>query len=118
MDNLEEQIANLKQEIPDGLKLSTNGFTGTFNFSQQKFLCFSIPFSNGWSAYIDGQQVDLIKANTMYMGIMLEPGEHTVQLKYMTPGLPVGIILSIMGLILFIGVIILNIYHTKKLARK
>lgn len=115
MDNVDEQITNLNYEIPEGLNLSTNGFTGTFNFSQDKFLCFSIPYSSGWSAYVDGQEVELMQANSMYMGIMLTPGEHTVELKYMTPGLPIGIIMSIVGLFLFICVIILNVYRKKKI---
>ena len=115
MDNVDEQITNLNYEIPEGLNLSTNGFTGTFNFSQDKFLCFSIPYSSGWSAYVDGQEVELMQANSMYMGIMLTPGEQTVELKYMTPGLPIGIIRSIVGLFLFICVIILNVYRKKKI---
>ena len=60
-------------------------------------LCITIPYSDGWSAKVDGQNVKIYKANGMFMGILMTPGEHKIELNYMTPGLKMGVVLSLAG---------------------
>ena len=68
--------------------------TGTISVSENKLLCLSIPWSEGWTAYVDGQEAELFPANTMYMGLALEAGDHTIELSYCTPGLKAGLCIS------------------------
>ncbi|MGL6197347.1 MAG: YfhO family protein [Lachnospiraceae bacterium] len=58
----------------------------------------------GWSATVDGEDAELLKTNTMYMGLKLSQGDHVIDLKYNTPGLRVGIILSVTELVITIGI--------------
>lgn len=67
---------------------------------------FSIPFSEGWSATIDGQPVEIQRANVGFMGIVADAGEHQIELRYMTPGLVPGAILSLIGLVVLTGIVI------------
>jgi len=67
-------------------------------------LCLSIHYSEGWSATVDGEDAELLRTNTMYMGLRLADGKHVIELKYNTPGLRTGIILSVVGLVLTIGI--------------
>lgn len=66
----------------------------------------SIPYRAGWEAYVDGKKADIMQANTMFMAIQMGPGEHTVMLKYHTPGIYVGIGISIFGIIILFIVLI------------
>lgn len=71
----------------------------------------SVPYSQGFTAYVDGKETKLQKANTMFMALELEPGEHEIRLTYCTPYLKPGIVLSVTGLILYV---LLVLYRKKK----
>ena len=73
-------------------------------------LFLSIPYSTGWSAEVDGEKTSIVKANGMYMAIPLTPGKHHIQLKYSTPWLRAGILISLMT---FIGILIYQIVRIK-----
>jgi uncharacterized membrane protein YfhO len=64
-------------------------------------MVFSIPYSKGWTAYVNGKKTKLLRANTMFMALPLKAGFYNIELRYFTPGLKVGIILSILGFLLF-----------------
>lgn len=95
-------IDTLKQDILENVSIGTNTVTGTIALKEPKILCLSIPYSDGWSAKVDGVETEILKANTMYMCIPLSAGDHTIQLDYQTPGLSFGTTLTKLGfLILF-----------------
>lgn len=62
-------------------------------------LYLSIPYSRGWSAMLDDQEVSLMKVNHFGMGVYIPQGEHTICLQYRTPYLRTGLILMAAGVI-------------------
>lgn len=94
-----------RSETPlDSLTIGTDTVTGTMTSDVERWLCFSIPYSDGWQAYVDDSQVPLYRANIQYMAVKVGPGTHTVRLAYKTPRLKTGICISLMGFILFFAV--------------
>nr|WP_308624387.1 YfhO family protein [uncultured Eisenbergiella sp.] len=73
------------------------------------FLC--IPYSEGWTAWIDGEKADIIKANVGFMAIPIKEGEHTIKLRYTTPGIRIGVFLSVLG---FGGLLLYGVYDKRK----
>ena len=106
MENYEEKINKLKEDTLENVKISNNKITGNIEVEKDKLLCFSIPYNEGWSIKIDGKETQLYKANTMYMMAKVKKGYHEIELNYITPGLKEGIILSVIGLILFIKIVL------------
>lgn len=102
LDNYEEKIAKLKANALQNVNIGTNQITGDITVDKKKLLFFSVPYSKGWTAYVDGQKTDIYKANIMYMAIPLEAGSHHIELKYRTPYLDLGIGVSVVSLILSI----------------
>ncbi len=75
-----------------GASASTSRITGRIEVhDQRKFLLVSLPYSRGWTARVDGREVELHRANTMFMGLYLDPGAHEVELSYATPGARAGL---------------------------
>lgn len=102
LENLSEQVTTLSQEHLENISFTNNKITGTITVSGNKFLCLSIPYSKGWTALVDGQSVPLHQANTMYMALPLEAGTHTIELHYTTPGLKTGLMISAIGLAIWL----------------
>ena len=99
MDEFDNQIDALKEDVLDNVELPTNGVRGTIDASKNELLFLSIPYSDGWSATVDGAEADIICANTAFMGIALSAGRHSIELRYATPGLGLGMTIGAGGLL-------------------
>ena len=97
MDHYAEQIEALRAEPLENVDTNWRGLTGTISTTKDKFLCFSIPYDEGWTAYVDGEKTELMQANIGFMGVELPAGDHAIELKYWPPGLSAGIALSCAG---------------------
>ena len=82
------------------VSLASREITGTVNAEQDRYLVFSIPYSEGWAAYDNGKKVELQKANLMYLGMPLSAGSHEIRLVYHTPGGRAGMLVSLAGVVL------------------
>ena len=76
-----------------------------------KYLFVAIPYSEGWKAKVDGEPVQIIKANIAFMAIPVTEGSHNIEMTYRTPNLTKGLVVSAAGIILYIGYMI---YEKKK----
>lgn len=101
MTQYEEQAAKLAEDVMENEKIGTNSVSGTISLNEDKILCLSIPYSKGWTAYVDGEETELLQANTMCMAIPLGKGDHSIELRYETPGLKAGAILSGVSLLAY-----------------
>ena len=95
--NTFHKLENLKKHTLKNIEYRENTFKGNFQTDKDRMLCVTIPYSDGWSAKVDGQNAKIYKANGMYMGIFITAGEHKVELNYMTPGLKMGAVVSLAG---------------------
>lgn len=99
---IEEKTAKLGEEALENVVMGTNEITGKISVSKKKALVLSVPYSEGFTAYVDGKETKLQKANTMFMALELEAGEHEIRLTYCTPWLKTGMALSALGLLVYI----------------
>ena len=105
---LDTQTEKLKQETLEDVKLVTNGLEGKISVSEPKALLIALPYSEGFKAYVDGKETELKEADTMYMALELEPGEHEIRLTYCTPYLPAGFGLTCIGILCYSVVVLKN----------
>ena len=61
----------------------------------------SVPYDEGWSLTVDGKPAEYYKVCGAFIGIDLEPGEHTVTLQYMPRGLKPGLVITLCSFVLF-----------------
>lgn len=106
MTGLEEQVAAMKEDTLENVEISTNRITGNISLDADKLLCFSIPYSQGWTLLVDGEETELLQTNVMYMGVPLTAGEHQIELRYATPYLKVGMLLTGVGFAAFIVLLV------------
>lgn len=64
--------------------------TGFANVSQSGVLMIAIPYEDGWHAYVDGKEREILKVDFGFSGIALESGEHVIELRYKCPGFALG----------------------------
>jgi hypothetical protein len=62
-------------------------------------------WTRGWSATVDGTAVHLERADVVFRAVAVPAGAHRVEMRYRTPGLRTGALLSLGGCLLFLGVL-------------
>ncbi len=63
---------------------------------------FKFPWEGTWRIKVDGKSVDATEVIKAFVGVELEPGTHTVEFKYVSPGWYTGIILVIIAIALMV----------------
>ena len=75
----------------------------------------SIPYDKGFRVYVDDKLVKKEIVNKAFLGFKLDKGGHHIRIKYTSPLFKEGVVLSIIGIFLFIMV---TIYDRRKLIYK
>jgi len=97
---------------------SQNNIRGKVNLEKKKLLFFSIPFDSGWKAFDNGKPVDVKKVNVGFMGLILDKGQHNIELKYSIKYFKIGLLFTCISLLIYILMIFLNIYRIKRIKVK
>ena len=108
MTEIDSQTSKLGEEVLTDIKIGNNEINGKISLSDTKALVLSIPYSEGWTAYVDGEETELKEANTMYMALELPKGDHEIRLVYWTPYLRTGLCLTCIGVLCYIVLVLIN----------
>ncbi|MDE5946042.1 MAG: YfhO family protein [Oscillospiraceae bacterium] len=97
------EICREKQNVASSsFSYDSYGFTSEISLQKPQLVFFSVPYSSGWSAEVNGQPVDVEKVSYGFMAVKADTGENTIVFKYRTPGLYEGSAISIAGLAILI----------------
>jgi len=115
-DLFKEDIDKLKENQWNITEHNDRRIKGTITAKEGQMMLTSIPYEPGWSIYVDGkkvqpytvnftqkdasgrdvvQEVGVLKA---FLGVDLEPGEHTVEMKFTPKGFNFGVFTLILGI--------------------
>lgn len=83
------------------------GFTSTITLGRENLVFYSVPYDKGWSATVNGEPVEVERANIGFMAVRAPAGENTIRFVYTAPGLYAGAFLSVGGLLLLVAYLLL-----------
>lgn len=116
-DRFVEDINTLKDNQWNLTTFGGRVLEGTIHAEEGEMMMTSIPAEPGWEIWVDGQkyhytynekdadgndvekQAEFVTLFKAMIGIELEPGDHTVKMKYTPPGLRIGLLLLLFGLL-------------------
>ena len=93
-----ERIDEVRDAVATGVELGANRIACTVDADGDALVFFSVAYSEGWSAEVDGEPAEVVRADLGFMAVPVGPGEHEVVLTYRTPWLAEGAALSAAGL--------------------
>lgn len=74
---------------------------GSAALTQNGYFVTSLPYRQGYEAYVDGKKTDLENVNDGFVGFPLTAGEHEIIIYFSPPGKNAGMFLSLLCLLLF-----------------
>lgn len=104
----EADIAARSAEAMTDVALGNNRLTGKISVAGERVLQIAVPYSRGWTAWVDGEKTPVFKCGGMYMGVALAAGEHEIELCYVTPGLRAGLVISAAALLATVALAIFS----------
>ena len=100
-----DDVNLLKEDTLQMEKFSQNYIKGKINLDRPKMLFFSIPFDGGWKIKVDNRNVKPMMVNIGFTGVLLDKGDHQVELTFIPRFYNMGKLGSIGGLILFLLIV-------------
>jgi len=98
---LKSWVDKLKQDTLQITSFTDNLIKGKVQVDNPKILFFAIPFDKGWSVKVDGKEAPIEKVDAGLMGVLLEKGNHEVELQFAPPTVKEGSYVSIASILLW-----------------
>jgi len=97
-DNYKKRCKSLASNSCKSFRYTSDGFEAFYENTkaEESLMFFSVPYSEGFTATINGKPVDVDKVNYGFTGVRI-PAEKNLKIvfRYKTPGLSQGIIISL-----------------------
>ena len=86
---------------------------GTINCDRDGLLYTSIPQNGNWHAYVDGKEAEITLIGDVMVGIPLSEGAHTVVFRYENKAFNLGLTISIVCALFFVGITV-PVYNSRR----
>ena len=93
---------------------SDSKIEGTITSDKNGSVYTTIPYDSCWKVYVDGERVETYMLTDAMLGFDISKGTHSVELKYVFSPFYTGLAVGMAGLMIFIGLCILD----KKFGRR
>ncbi len=98
----------------NSLNGKSNKVTAYIDAETDGWVFLSIPYEDGWKAYIDGEEAEIVQADLGFSAVKTASGEHTLTMEYNTPLFKQGVAVSVAGVMMFIAECVFVIVSEKK----
>jgi hypothetical protein len=98
-----QNCADRATTAADSFEIDATGFTAVITPAEDDLVFFSAPYEDGWTATVNGKPADIRRVNVGFMAVACKGGETaTIRFTYRTPGLHLGIQISLAALSLLL----------------
>ncbi len=105
--DFDKSISDYVDENTDNsvIKFTKDGHGMNFvtGYKKDSYVYLSVPYDEGWRAYVDETEIDIINSGGMML-IKVPAGGHNVEFTYSTPGFRFGIGVSIIAWMIFVAI--------------
>ena len=86
----------------DSFEASSDGFSAHITLDEQKLVFFSVPYDDGFTAYVNGAKVGIEKVSGGLMAIPCQAGDNEIEVVYRSQSFVTGLAISASGFVLYI----------------
>ena len=113
-ETVQTDCAHLRQNASYNFKRNNRGFTCTIDLDKKNLVFFSVPYEDGWTAYVNGKPAEIEKVNVGFMAVMADAGVNEIEFVYTTPGLMGGVYITVAAFVLFALYLAAAYFYDKK----
>jgi hypothetical protein len=103
---LAQAVEILSKEHLENVAMDSTHISGTLSLKEAGRLILSVPYEEGWTVQIDGENAEPEQFGDALMAFDLEAGEHTIQMHYVPEGRNIGILVSAGSVLILLGYVL------------
>ncbi len=115
-EEYEELIEKRRSVTCTDLEKTTRGLTARIDLEEENVVFFSVTNCDGWKAYVDSGEAEVLWVNNGLIGVRIPEGTHDIKLEYTIPGLKTGCIISLVGAAGYIAYMVVIMLGKKRRA--
>ncbi len=112
-EDYENFCIDKRENCASSFSFDDKGFNSEITLDKPEMVLFSVPYSEGWIAEVNGQPAKIEKVFSGLMAVKADKGDNTIIFRYETPGLKTGLIISGVGIVI-LALYLLICRKTKK----
>lgn len=101
MEYFDEMVDDLREDPVESIEFNGREVSCEVDVSQREIVYFSIPYSQYWNAEVNGEEINVIRANTAFMAIEVAEGKSDIILRY-TPPYHIWFGMSLLGCVIIV----------------
>lgn len=90
-----QNCSDRKKTACSSFSYDNEGFSAVADMDRDNLLFFSVPYDKGWTATVDGQEVEIVKADYGLMAIEVPEGTHEIRFTFLPYGFEAGAAVSL-----------------------
>ena len=67
--------------------MNNSGFHAEITLGKENLVFFSVPYDDGFTAYINGQETEIVEVDEGLMAVLCPAGENTIDFVYQPDGI-------------------------------
>ncbi len=107
----------LADEQLEVTEYSSGKLKGTVDVINDGLLFMTVPYSEGWSAKVDGADAVITPVGDSYIGLKLTSGTHQIEISYSPSGFGAGIVISLASLFVMASVVAVSSIINRRKAK-
>lgn len=94
LDVVDTAYETLSQQTMVTEEFTDTYIKGRIDVTEAGRLVLAVTDESGWTLYVDGVETPMQDFKETFISVHLEEGQHTIELKYMSPGLGIGAVVT------------------------
>ncbi|MCD8336178.1 MAG: YfhO family protein [Lachnospiraceae bacterium] len=99
----QEVVDTLAESQLENLSVDSSHVTGDIDVKEEGTLLLTIPYDEGWTILVDGEETEFSCVGGALIGVHLTEGTHSIEMNYTPSGLWLGTGITLVSAALFLG---------------
>ena len=101
-DTYVSDCADRRASACSSFRMTNSGFHAEITLKKDDLVFFSVPYDDGFTAYVNGEETDVIRVDEGLMAVLAPAGENTIDFVYQADGYPLASKVSLAALAAFV----------------
>ena len=101
-DTYVSDCADRRASACSSFQMTNSGFHAEIALKKDDLVFFSVPYDDGFTAYVNGEETDVIRVDEGLMAVLAPAGENTIDFVYQADGYSLASKVSLAALAVFV----------------
>ena len=84
-------------------QMNNSGFHAQITLEKENLVFFSVPYDDGFTAYVNGQETDILQVDEGLMAVLCPAGENSINFVYQPDGIRLSRPLTLGGIAVWLA---------------